>query len=78
MKVLLEDFDEKHIRLLYEMADKLKFKVSKIRSTLTQITDDLAVASEEKEMTLLAMQASEQTMAKVWDKDDDDYWNSYL
>ena len=78
MKVLLEDFDEKHIRLLYEMADKLKFKVSKIRSTLTQITDDLAVASEEKEMTLVAMQASEQTMAKVWDKDDDDYWNSYL
>lgn len=32
----------------------------------------------EKELTSFTMQASEQSLAEVWDDEDDDYWESFL
>ena len=32
----------------------------------------------DKELTSFTMQASEQSLAEVWDDEDDDYWESFL
>lgn len=32
----------------------------------------------EKELTEFTMQASEQSLAEVWEDEDDDYWESFL
>lgn len=32
----------------------------------------------EKELTAFTMQASEQSLAKVWEDEDDNYWESFL
>ncbi|MVN21355.1 hypothetical protein [Mucilaginibacter arboris] len=80
MRVILENFNEKHIGLLKEMADILKFRFTKLDHSSPEVLPAYPAISEseEKEMTLFAMQASEQSMANVWDKEEDDYWNSYL
>ncbi|RYE34596.1 MAG: hypothetical protein EOP42_07250 [Sphingobacteriaceae bacterium] len=79
MRVLLENVDEKHIRLLNEMATILNFKLKEVHNAPVRKSDSqYAIEEEEKEMTLLAMQLSEKAIAETWDKEDDDYWNSYL
>lgn len=79
MRVLLENVNEKHIRLLKEMATVLKFKVNELHNVPAKYSDNhYAIEAEEKEMTMLAMQLSEKAIAETWDKEDDNYWNSYL
>ncbi|MEX8549094.1 MAG: hypothetical protein V5804_15960 [Mucilaginibacter sp.] len=80
MRLILENFNEEHIELLKEMADALNFSFKELDgfSTETLETNNSVSATEEKEMTLFSMQASEQSLAGLWDKEDDSYWNSYL
>ena len=79
MRLILEDFDEKHIRLLKEMADVLEFRFRKLDNpSFEDLNQNAALETEEKEMNLISMQASEQSLAELWDNEDDDYWNSYL
>ncbi len=80
MRVILENFNEKHIGLLKEMADILNFKFKKLDNSSPDAlpTDSAIFESEEKEMTVFSMQASKQSLAEMWDKEDDQYWNSYL
>lgn len=80
MRLILENFNEKHIGLLKEMADALKFKFKKIDNSSAEVLNPSSAISEleEKEMTLFSIQASEQSLAEMWDKEEDKYWNSYL
>lgn len=39
---------------------------------------ELVAGFSEDELTLLTMESSEKSFAKLWDLEDDDYWDSYL
>lgn len=80
MTLILENVNEEHIRLLKEMADVLKFEFKELKPTSSKIlnSDSVNFELEEKEMTLVSMQASTQPLAELWDKEEDAYWNSYL
>ncbi len=80
MIVILENFNQQHIGLLKEMADVLNFRIKNFDGSLPEVfpSDTTISRSEEKEMTQFSMQASEQSLAEMWDKEDDQYWNSYL
>lgn len=79
MRVILENFNKQHIGLLKEMAGILNFKFKELNgSSAEELYSDTISPSEEKEMTQFSMQASEQSLAEMWDKEDDQYWNSYL
>ena len=79
MKVILENFNGQHLGLLKEMAEILKFKFKAIDNDLpkTYLSSNVSQL-EENDLTLFSMQASGQSLAELWDKEDDNYWNSYL
>ena len=80
MTLIVENFNEKHIGLLKEMADALNFSFKEMNdfSTETAGLNNAISEIEEKEMTSLSMQVSAPSLAELWDKEDDSYWNSYL
>ena len=80
MRIVLENFNKQHLGLLKEMADVLKFEFKELHGVSVEklYADTTISPSEEKEMTQLSMQASEQSLAEMWDQEDDQYWNSYL
>lgn len=80
MRIVLENFNKQHIGLLKEMADVLNFKIEDLNSYLPETLSSSSAISEleEKEMTKLSMQVSQQLLVEIWDKEDDQYWNSYL
>lgn len=80
MTLIVENFNEKHIKLLKEMAETLNFSFKELNTTSTEATglNNAISEVEEKEMTALSMQASVQSLSELWDNEDDNYWNSYL
>lgn len=80
MRIVLENFNKRHIGLLKEMADILNFKFKELDGSSPEAfsSDGTISSSEEKEMTQLSMQVSQQSLAEMWDQEDDQYWNSYL
>lgn len=42
------------------------------------IDNDLTVDLSDRDLTILGMKSSEKVLNKVWDNEDDDYWNSFL
>ena len=80
MTLIVENFNEKHIGLLKEMAGALNFSFKELVDfpTETAYPNNAISEVEEKEMTSLSMQASAPSLAELWDKEDDNYWNSYL
>ncbi len=41
-------------------------------------TIDIVYKEEKNDLTTLCMQVSEKSLEKVWEKEDDEYWKSYL
>ncbi len=76
MTLIVENFNEKHIGLLKEMSEALNFSFKKLDDFPSET--DSEIDAEEKEMTSSSMQASQQSLTELWDKEDDSYWNSYL